>query len=105
MQRAFKESANYDLIPIFFSLIYSKLYLNYFSHNYRKLLTLSVGEREMLWRAEHLPAQENNIWLKKELRLDADYEGDYRFVMEATVAEGQHGDIAIDDVSLTPGCQ
>ena len=25
--------------------------------------------------------------------------------VEATVAEGQHGDIAIDDVSLTPGCR
>ena len=25
--------------------------------------------------------------------------------VEATVAEGQHGDIAIDDLSLTPGCR
>ena len=59
----------------------------------------------MLWRAEHHPAQETNIWLKQEVKLDANYSGDYRFVIEATVANGQHGNIAIDDVSLTPGCE
>ena len=65
---------------------------------------LSVGEREKLWTAQHSPGQHNNIWLKTDIRLDADYQGDYRFVIEATVAEGQQGDIALDDLSLTPGC-
>ena len=58
----------------------------------------------MLWQAEHHPAQETNVWLKTDVRLDGDYKGEYRFVIEATVAEGQHGNIAIDDLSLTPGC-
>ena len=66
---------------------------------------LSVGTREKLWTAAHSPGQDTNVWLKTDLRLDADYQGDYRFVIEATVADGQHGNIAIDDLSLTPGCR
>ena len=30
---------------------------------------------------------------------------EFRLIIEATVAEGQHGDIAIDDVTFTPGCR
>ena len=43
----------------------------------------------MLWRAEHHQAQDTNIWLKQEVKLDANYSGDYRFVIEATVANGR----------------
>ena len=62
------------------------------------------GDRQKLWTAEHSSSQESNIWLKSDIRLDTDYQGEYRFVIEATVAEGQHGNIALDDLSLTPGC-
>ena len=62
------------------------------------------GDRQKLWRAEHSFSQDTNIWLKSDIRLDTDYQGEYRFVIEATVAEGQHGNIALDDLSLTPGC-
>ena len=49
--------------------------------------------------------QDNNIWKKAEIPLATSEDtGDFRFVIEATVAEGQHGDIAIDDLTLTPGC-
>ena len=49
--------------------------------------------------------QDNNIWKKAEILLATSEDtGEFRFVIEATVAEGQHGDIAIDDLTLTPGC-
>ena len=49
--------------------------------------------------------QDNNIWKKAEIPLATSEDtGEFRFVIEATVAEGQHGDIAIDDLTLTPGC-
>ena len=68
--------------------------------------------------------QDNNVWKKLDVELAAaNYSRDFRLLVtrtrvyihtvhtlctvqvEATVAEGQHGGIAIDDVSLTPGCR
>ena len=37
--------------------------------------------------------------------IPANDRSEYRLIIEATVSEGQHGDIAIDDVSFTPGCR
>ena len=49
--------------------------------------------------------QDNNIWKKADVLLaEPDFGQEFRLAIEATVAEGQHGDIAIDDVTFTPGC-
>ncbi|XP_048242500.1 MAM and LDL-receptor class A domain-containing protein 2-like [Haliotis rufescens] len=47
-----------------------------------------------------------DVWIESQNTLDnKGGTGDYRVVIEATKGNGYHGDIAIDDVSLTPGCQ
>merc|ERR1719495_734207 len=60
---------------------------------------------QLLWTPRPGWNQENNVWKKADIKIaSADFSNDFRLIIEATVAEGQHGDIAIDDVSFTPGC-
>ena len=60
---------------------------------------------ELMFSSRPSYHQDNNVWKKAEIPL-AKFEdtGEFRLVIEATVAEHQHGDIAIDDLTLTPGC-
>ena len=67
----------------------------------------SLGDTmEFLWSPRPSWGQDNNVWKKADVLLaKTDYTSEFRLVIEATVAEGQHGDIGIDDVSFTPGCR
>ena len=66
----------------------------------------SSGELQYLWGARPSWGNDNNVWKKADLSfIAANDRTEFRLIIEATVAEGQHGDIAIDDVSFTPGCR
>ena len=42
------------------------------------------------------------MWNRMELDLDST--AAYRIIIQANIGDGSLGDIAIDDVSFTPGC-
>lgn len=52
---------------------------------------------------ESLTGSFGAIWNRMELDLDST--AAYQIIIEANIGDGSLGDIAIDDVSFTPGCQ
>lgn len=64
-----------------------------------------IGELHQLWQAggpvDHVDI---NKWQRLAHNLDG-FSDEFRLVLEASVGEKAQSDIAIDDVSLTPGCR
>lgn len=52
----------------------------------------------------NVTGQQGDFWYKAEINIP-DRNNDYQLVIEGTRGASYQGDIAIDDVSLSPGCQ
>ncbi|KAH3887722.1 hypothetical protein DPMN_011741 [Dreissena polymorpha] len=67
--------------------------LNIYTKNYE------FGPMVLIW---NLTGQQQASWLKADISLTSN--DPFRVIVEATVGNGYRGDIAIDDISFTPGC-
>ncbi|XP_064634424.1 MAM and LDL-receptor class A domain-containing protein 2-like isoform X2 [Lineus longissimus] len=56
--------------------------------------------QQLLWEEE---GDKGNFWARGEVILDE--KQDFQVIFEGTVGKGWKGDIAIDDISFTPGCR
>ena len=61
------------------------------------------GEKTQLWESVKVPERTDlNLWQRVAAPLLTDEE--FRVVWTATVGTAGEGDIALDDISFTPGC-